>query len=81
MCIFSKYSNIFGKPNTGLHSIRFLNVAIIDYILTIGLAFLITFLTSFPLVLSTICVFILGIILHYLFGVPTSALKFMKLTC
>jgi hypothetical protein len=81
MCIFSRYKNIFGKENSGIHKIRFVNTAIIDYILSIGLAFLITFLTSFPLVLSTICVLVLGIILHILFGVQTSVIKFFGIKC
>lgn len=33
--MFCKYKDFFGSPNTGLHSIRFLNFAIIDIILTV----------------------------------------------
>lgn len=29
--MFSEYSDIFGKPNEGVHSYRFLDTAIVDY--------------------------------------------------
>jgi len=47
-CPFSHYSDIFGKPNTGVHSIKFMNVAVFDYTLTIILAFFITYITNIP---------------------------------
>lgn len=80
-CPFSKYKNFFGKPNTGVHSYRFLNTAIVDYLLSIVLAIFITYLTSIPLVLTTISILLLGIILHALFGVNTNSVKFFKLNC
>ena len=76
-CTFSKYMNIFGIPNTGVHSYRFLNTAIVDYILTILLSIIITFLTNIPLVLTTIFSFIVGIIAHYMFCINTNTIKFM----
>ena len=30
-----KYKNIFGEPNTGIHSVRIFNIAIFDVISTI----------------------------------------------
>ena len=50
-----------------------------DYLLTIGLAFLTTFLSKIPVVLTTIFWFIIGIILHILFGVETDVIKFFKI--
>ena len=38
MWYFCKYKDFFGKPNAGLHSIRYLNIAIIDVLFTIILA-------------------------------------------
>ena len=35
LCPFVKYKDIFGQAGKGVHSIRFINVAIVDYILTI----------------------------------------------
>ena len=81
MCIFSQYKDIFGKVGTGPHQYRFLNAALVDYSLTILGAILITYLTDIPLVLSTIGLFILGILLHYLFGVETNTLKYLRINC
>ena len=81
VCPFVKYKDIFGQVGKGVHSIRFMNVAIVDYILTIIMAFLITFFTKFPIELSTIVCFIIGIISHILFGVSTTTTKYLGLTC
>ena len=81
MCIFSKYKNIFGEAGKGVHSYRFLNTALVDYLLTILGAILLTYLTDIPLVLTTIGLLVLGLILHYLFGVNTSSLKYLGITC
>ena len=80
-CPFSKYGEIFGKQNEGVHSLRFLDVAAIDYFLSILGAIVISFFTKIPLVLTTIIVLVLGILLHMLFGVNTSAVKFLGLNC
>lgn len=80
-CPFSQYSDIFGKPNTGVHKIRFMNVAVVDYILTIILAFFLTYVTHIPVELTTIFSFIIGIISHILFGVKTNTTKFLHMDC
>ena len=51
---------------------RFQNVALIDYISTIIVAFLISAYTSFSLTLVTILLFSLSIPLHFLFNIKTS---------
>ena len=81
MCIFKEYKNIFGEIGKGAHKYRFLNTALVDYILTILGAILITYLTDIPLVLTTIGLLVLGIIFHYLFGVNTNTLKYLGITC
>ena len=82
-----KYSNIFGEPGKGAHSIRVFNIAIVDVILTIFFALLFslifkygfkinsTFLIIF--LITTISLFILGIILHRLFCVKTTVDKLL----
>ena len=80
-CPFQRFKHIFGKPNKGVHSLRILDTAIIDYILTILLAFLLAWITGVPVVIMTIIVFIIGIILHMLFGLNTNSVKFLGLTC
>ena len=81
MCIFSQYKDIFGKVGSGAHKYRFMNAAIVDYAVTILGAILITYLTDIPLVLTTIGLFILGILLHYLFGVETTTMKYLGIKC
>ena len=81
ICPLKKYSDIFGIPKTGVHSLRFLNTAVVDYLLTILLAVFITWLTDIPVVLTTILCFIFGIILHILFGVQTNTLTFLGIKC
>jgi hypothetical protein len=81
MCIFSEYKNIFGKVGEGVHKYRFLNTAMVDYYLTFCFAMLITYLTDIPLILTTIGLFVLSILFHYLFGVETNTLKYLGITC
>ena len=72
-CPFSKFRDIFGKPGEGVH--------LVDYFLTIVLAFFITAVTGWPLVLTTIGALVAGIILHMLFGVNTQSVNALGLTC
>ena len=80
-CIFSKYKDLFGKVNTGLHKHKFQALALIDYFLTIFLAFLTTHFTDIPVVLTTIFWLIVGVIFHALFGVETNTLKYLGIKC
>ena len=77
MDCLKRYKDIFGKPNEGIHSYRFMGTAIVDYVATILLTVIFTYLTNIPLVLSTIIVFVLGIVLHILFGVSTNSTKYL----
>jgi len=80
-CPYSKYKNIFGKPGEGIHSIRFGDTAMVDYILTIILAMITTLITNIPIVLTTIVWLIVGIILHFLFGIQTASLTYLGIQC
>lgn len=62
-----KYKNIFGVPGTGVHAWKFEGTSLFDYIGTIILAVI----TKVPLVITTIIMF-----LHYIFCVPTQAIKY-----
>jgi len=81
LCPLSKFKHLLGVPGKGAHSYRLFNSALIDYVLTLLGAFLLTYLTKVPVVLTTIFAFVLGIVLHVLFGVPTEAVKFLGLKC
>jgi len=76
ICPFREFKEIFGKPNEGVHSYRFLNLAIVDVIGTIIIAFIIAKIFNLNALLTIIIAFILGIILHRLFCVNTTINKF-----
>lgn len=75
--MFCKYSDIFGKPKQGVHSIRLFDVAIIDLLMTLLLAYIISvyFNKNFFIVLFVL--FTSGIILHRLFCVRTTIDKIL----
>lgn len=81
MCIFKKYKNILGEEGTGIHSIRFLNIALVDVILTMIIAILTTYFINIPFVLSIIMWFSLGFFTHVLFGVQTNATRLLGIKC
>ena len=74
----SKYKNIFGYPGQGVHKYKFRGTSLVDYFMTIVGAFLITYFTDIPLVITTIGLFVMGIILHWLFGINTEVLKYIS---
>ena len=80
-CPFSKYKNMLGEVNKGVHkyNIPGTKTALVDYILSLGLAWVITASTNIPLVLTTISVLLLGILSHILFGVKTSTITYLGL--
>jgi hypothetical protein len=80
-CPFSKFRDIFGVPGQGVHALKFKGTSLVDYFLTIVLAFLITAATGWPLVLTTIGALVLGVLLHALFGVNTETVKALGLSC
>jgi len=80
-CPLRAYRNIFGQVDTGAHAIRFLGLAAVDYFLTLAVAMATTWVTGVPLVLSTVAWFILGFVLHVLFGVNTAAVRWLGLAC
>lgn len=73
------YKYIFGKPKEGVHKYRISDAASVDYFLTIIGAIIISKYFNYPLVFTTIILFVIGELLHYMFCVETSTLKFMSL--
>ncbi len=71
------YKNMLGKPQNGVHSYRFANIAIVDVTMTIIVAFIISavFAISFWKVLGVS--FLLGIVLHRFFCVRTTVDKLL----
>lgn len=70
------YSNIFGAPNTGIHSIRIYDIAIIDVILTLLLSLLISYYLKINIIITFFILLIIGEFLHLLFCVKTTFVKF-----
>jgi len=77
IAMLCKYKDLFGISGKGVHAYRFLDTAVVDYLGTILLAAILTKYTRIPLVLSTILMFIIGIVLHVLFCVPTGATRYL----
>ena len=72
-----KYKDIFGKPKQGAHSYRIFNIAIVDLVLTILAAYILSILTGYKFVYTLIFMFILGIISHRIFCVRTTIDKLL----
>lgn len=66
------YNNIFGIPKEGLHKYRLFNIAIVDVILTILVALIITYFFNLNFINILLILFIIGIFLHKLFCVNTT---------
>lgn len=79
--MFCKYKNIFGEPGKGIHSFRIFNIAIVDVIGTILIAYLISkyykinknYIYNFFIIL--LLLFIASILIHKLFCVNTTITK------
>ena len=73
------FANILGEPNTGIHSIRIFGFAFVDFFLTAIAAVLTAEAYKINVVLSFALWFILGEVLHYIFGVKTAFLEKINL--
>lgn len=72
-----KYKDILGEPGKGVHSYRIMNIAVVDVLLTILVAFLISYFFKFNFWYTLIIFFLLGIVLHRLFCVRTTIDKLL----
>ena len=71
--------DIFGKSGEGAHKFRFGNVAIVDTLLTIIIAYVISYFTDVPITLLLIILFTLAIFFHWLFCVKSPVNNFIGL--
>lgn len=73
-----KYKDIFGKPNTGLHSIRFFDIAIVDVLFLLLVGFIIhKYYNEVDLSSILLCLFVLSIVAHRMFCVRTTIDKLL----
>lgn len=70
-----KYKNVFGKPGEGVHSIRFLNIAIVDLLMTVLAGFMISQISGVNFWYVLIALLIIGILAHRAFCVNTTVNK------
>lgn len=69
--MFCQYRHIFGKEGTGVHSYRLFGIAIVDLLLTILVAAIISYYTQNRFIIVFGILMILAIFLHWLFCVKT----------
>ena len=72
------FKDIFGKPGTGVHSIRIANFAVVDTLLTILGAFLISKYFKTPFLITLLFFFLLGELLHWIFCVDSKVILKIK---
>jgi len=73
-----QYKDIFGKPKEGPHSYRIMNISVVDTILTIVLAVIISFIYNIDLATCIVITFIVGELVHYVFCVDTTIILLLK---
>ena len=78
MCEYGKMlTPYFGKVGEGVHKTRIFNIAIIDVIMSIIGALIISYLFKVCFIRTLIGVFLTGIVLHRIFCVRTTVDKFL----
>ncbi len=79
MFYFCKHKDALGKPGEGVHKYRFMNIAVVDVLLTILLAKAIQYyiIPKYDIWFILIGCFISGIILHRVFCVKTTIDKLL----
>ena len=68
--MFCRFRDMLGKPNTGLHAYRLGPIALVDFALTILVAWLLTRYVG-NLIINSIGLLLLGVVAHTLFCVKT----------
>lgn len=66
------YRHIFGVEGQGAHSIRILNIAVVDLLATLLVGALIAYYFKFNLYLTWLVLLIVGILVHRLFCVNST---------
>jgi len=70
-----KYRDIFGKVGTGAHSLRLFNIAVVDTLLTLLLAYVISSYLKSNLLLIFFLLMAASILIHRAFCVETTLTK------
>jgi hypothetical protein len=75
MTFLCHYRHIFGKEKEGIHSYRFMDIAIMDVLFTFIGALLIAYYFKLNIIVVFIILIILGTLIHYIFCVETTITK------
>jgi hypothetical protein len=70
---------MFGAPNTGVHSLRIADLAVVDFALTALIALAISFYFKLAFYIVFIALFLVGEMLHMAFGVDTTIIRWCNL--
>ena len=71
------YKDIFGRPREGAHAYRVFDIAVVDVVATVLLAFVISRAFGISFCKSLVVLFIVGIISHRAFCVRTTVDKWI----
>lgn len=71
------YRYLFGISGKGIHSYRIYDVAVLDFGVTLIGAIIIAYLCSWPILWTTLGLFILGIFIHRIFYSRTTIDKWL----
>ena len=74
------YANALGIPGQGVHSKRIFGLALFDILATMVLALVTAYFLQISFLKSFISWFIIGEVLHYMFGTPTAFLAMIGMT-
>ena len=72
-----RYKDIFGRPREGAHAYRIFDIAVVDVVATVFVAFLIARILSLSFWKSLVALFIIGILSHRAFCVRTTVDKWV----
>ena len=70
-----RYKDIFGRPREGAHAYRLFDIAVVDVVATVLLAFIISRAFSLSFWKSLVVLFLIGIVSHRAFCVRTTVDK------
>ena len=66
-----QYKHLFGEPGEGVHKYRIFDISIVDVLVTLLFAYIITYFSGIALTYVIPFVFLLGIVVHRVLCVRT----------
>ena len=72
-----RYKNIIGEPGTGIHKYRIMNIAVVDVIVTLLIAFVLSKVFRNSFLFSLAYLVLIMIIAHRIFCVRTTTDKLL----